>query len=49
MSVSVVLLGGELNAEMEHHRDRSRHYDRMPLPMALRGAEMADTLGAAQK
>lgn len=43
MSVIVVLLGGELNAEMEHQtaRDTTRG---QPKPMGLRGAKMADTV-----
>jgi membrane protein len=48
LSVSVVLLGGELNAEMEHQTARDTTTG-APLPMGLRGAEMADTLGAAQR
>jgi membrane protein len=43
MSVIVVLLGGELNAEMEHQtaKDSTRG---APKPMGLRGAKMADTV-----
>lgn len=48
LSVSVVLLGGELNAEMEHQTARDTTTG-APLPMGLRQAEMADTLGAAQR
>lgn len=47
LSVSVVLLGGELNAEMEHQTARDTTTG-APLPMGQRRAEMADTLGAAQ-
>ncbi|WP_018388079.1 YihY/virulence factor BrkB family protein [Ancylobacter sp. FA202] len=47
LSVSVLLLGAELNAEIEHQTavDTTTGY---PLPMGLRGARMADTIGAAQ-
>ena len=48
LSVSVVLLGGELNAEMEHQTARDTTTG-APMPMGMRQAEMADTLGAAQK
>jgi membrane protein len=48
LSVSVILLGGELNAEMEHQTARDTTTG-APQPMGLRGAEMADTLGAAQR
>lgn len=41
MSVIVVLLGGELNAEMEHQTARDTTTGR-PRPMGLRGARMAD-------
>lgn len=43
----VVLLGAELNAEMEHQtaKDTTKGPDR---PMGARGATMADTLGAAK-
>ncbi|MBL9034966.1 MAG: YihY/virulence factor BrkB family protein [Rhodospirillaceae bacterium] len=47
LSVSVVLLGGELNAEMEHQTARDTTTG-TPLPLGMRGAEMADTVGAAQ-
>jgi membrane protein len=48
LSVSVVLLGGELNAEMEHQTARDTTTG-APMPMGMRKAEMADTLGAAQR
>ena len=48
LSVSVVLLGGEFNAEMEHQTARDTTTG-APRPMGRRGAEMADTLGAAQR
>lgn len=48
LSVSVILLGGELNAEMEHQTARDTTTG-APMPMGMRQAEMADTLGAAQK
>jgi membrane protein len=43
ISAAVVLLGGELNAEMEHQtaRDTTRGPER---PMGTRGARMADTI-----
>ena len=43
MSVVVVLLGGELNAEMEHQTERDTTHG-APKPMGLRGAQMADTV-----
>jgi membrane protein len=47
LSVIVVLLGGKLNAEIEHQtaRDSTEPGDK---PLGQRGATMADTLGAAQ-
>lgn len=47
ISTTVVLLGAELNAEMEHQtaRDTTTKEER---PMGRRGAEMADTLGEAK-
>jgi membrane protein len=47
LSVTVVLLGAELNAEIEHQTALDTTTG-PPLPMGVRGAEMADTLGAAQ-
>ena len=45
LSVVVVLLGGELNAEMEHQtaRDTTTGGE---LPLGERGAVVADTIGA---
>jgi membrane protein len=42
-----VLLGAEINAEMEHQtaKDTTKGPDR---PMGARGATMADNLGAAK-
>lgn len=47
LSTTVVLLGGELNAEIEHQTARDSTTG-APKPMGARGARMADTLGAAQ-
>lgn len=47
LSMTVVLTGGELNAEIEHQTARDSTTGR-PKPMGARGARMADTLGAAQ-
>ncbi len=46
ISTTIVLLGGEINAEMEHQtaRDTTTGPEQ---PMGLREARMADTLGAA--
>jgi membrane protein len=46
LSVTVILLGAELNAEMEHQTARDSTTGE-PLPMGARGARMADTLGKA--
>jgi membrane protein len=46
LTATVVLLGAELNAEAEHQTARDTTTGE-PLPMGLRGAEMADTLGRA--
>ncbi|RXF75344.1 hypothetical protein EK403_00295 [Hansschlegelia zhihuaiae] len=43
MSVVVVLLGGELNAESEHQTARDTTTG-APKPMGLRGARIADTV-----
>jgi membrane protein len=47
ISSIVVLVGAEINAEMEHQtaRDTTVGLDR---PMGQRGATMADTVGAAK-
>ncbi|WP_244490791.1 YihY/virulence factor BrkB family protein [Aureimonas frigidaquae] len=44
ISSMVILLGAELNAEMEHQTEIDTTVKR-PRPMGLRGARMADTLG----
>ena len=44
LSVMVVLLGAELNAELEHQTAVDSTTG-APLPMGQRGAKMADTLG----
>lgn len=44
LSASVVLLGAELNAEMEHQTAVDSTTG-APLPLGARGAEMADTIG----
>ncbi|MFC7053423.1 YihY/virulence factor BrkB family protein [Hansschlegelia quercus] len=43
MSVIVVLLGGELNAEMEHQTVKDTTVG-APKPLGMRGAKMADTV-----
>jgi membrane protein len=45
LSIIVVLLGAELNAEIEHQSARDTTTG-TPKPMGYRGAEMADTVGA---
>jgi membrane protein len=47
LSVVIILLGGELNAEMEHQTARDTT-DGVPKPLGRRGAMMADHVGAAQ-
>lgn len=47
ISVIVILLGGKLNAEIEHQTARDSTEGR-PKPIGERGAKMADTVGAAQ-
>jgi membrane protein len=47
LSVVIVLLGGELNAEMEHQTARDTT-EGAPKPLGRRGAMMADHVGAAQ-
>ena len=44
LTVTVILLGAELNAEMEHQTTRDSTTG-APMPMGARGARMADTLG----
>ena len=47
LSIIVILIGGELNAETEHQTVRDTTTGR-PKPMGARGATMADTVGAKQ-
>lgn len=47
LSISVILLGAELNAEIEHQTAVDTTTG-PPLPMGARGARMADTVGAPQ-
>ena len=42
-----VLLGGEVNAEMEHQTAKDTTVGQ-PKPLGSRGAHMADTVGKAQ-
>jgi membrane protein len=46
LTTIVVLIGAELNAEMEHQTARDTTKGR-PQPMGMRGATMADTVGEA--
>jgi membrane protein len=48
LSAIVILVGGELNAEMEHQTARDTTSGR-PRPFGERGAIMADTIGAPQR
>jgi membrane protein len=48
ISAIVILLGAELNAEMEHQTARDTTTGR-PKPLGARGAKMADTVGAARE
>jgi membrane protein len=47
ISAIVILLGAEIDAEMEHQTTRDTTTG-SPKPMGLRGARMADTVGAPQ-
>jgi|SRR5580700_2008091 membrane protein len=47
LSVAVILIGGKLNAEMEHQTARDST-EGTPQPMGARRAKMADTVGQAQ-
>jgi membrane protein len=47
ISAIVILLGAEIDAEMEHQTARDTTTG-SPKPMGARGAQMADTVGAAQ-
>ena len=46
LTATVILLGAELNAEIEHQTAEDTTTG-APLPMGVRGAKMADTLGKA--
>lgn len=48
ISAVIVLLGGEVNAEMEHQTAHDTTAG-APKPLGLRGATMADTVGKAQE
>jgi membrane protein len=47
LSTTIVLMGGELNAEIEHQTAKDSTTG-VPKPLGARGARMADTVGAAQ-
>jgi len=47
ISAIVILLGAELDAEMEHQTARDTTTG-SPQPMGTRGAAMADTVGSAR-
>jgi membrane protein len=47
LSTVVILLGAEINAEMEHQTARDTTPGRAK-PLGMRGARKADTVGAAQ-
>jgi membrane protein len=47
ISIIVVLVGAKLDAEMEHQTARETTAGE-PKPLGMRGAKMADTIGAAQ-
>jgi membrane protein len=47
LSTAVILLGGKLNAEIEHQTERDTTKGE-PEPLGERGAHMADTVGAEQ-
>ncbi len=46
ISSTIILVGGEINAEMEHQTGRDTTTGK-PLPLGARRARMADTVGAA--
>jgi membrane protein len=48
LSAIVVLLGGQLNAEIEHQTARDSTIGPVERPLGHRGAVIADTVGAAQ-
>jgi membrane protein len=45
LSVTVILLGGKLNAEIEHQTERDTTEGK-PKPLGKRGAHVADTVGS---
>jgi membrane protein len=47
ISAIVILVGGEINAEMEHQTVRDTTTG-PPKPMGMRGAYVADTVGSTQ-
>jgi membrane protein len=47
LSIIVLLVGGKLNAEIEHQTARETTAGR-PKPLGGRGAKMADTIGPAR-
>ncbi|MFL5039095.1 MAG: ribonuclease BN, partial [Xanthobacteraceae bacterium] len=47
LSVIVILVGAELNSEIEHQTARDSTVG-VEKPLGTRGAAMADTVGAAQ-
>ena len=47
LATTVILIGAEIDAEMEHQTVRDTTTGR-PKPLGARGAKMADTVGAAQ-
>ena len=47
LSATIVLMGGELNAEIEHQTAKDSTVG-PPKPLGVRGARMADTIGAAE-
>jgi membrane protein len=48
LSSIVILVGAEINAEMEHQTARDSTDDRYEKPLGARGAAMADTVGEAK-
>lgn len=48
LSVTLLIVGAELNAELEHQTAKDSTTGK-PLPLGLRGAHMADTIGEAAR
>jgi membrane protein len=48
LATTVILMGAEIDAEMEHQTVRDTTEGHHPKPLGARGATMADTVGAAQ-